>query len=156
MLTFRPISNKDRAVLREATYHNLNWNRDRFSFKDIDSNPKFSHYYNLGQKDFGFIAERHQQVLGVVWLKYFIENDPGFGYISDDIPELSISIFPVYRNCGFGTNLLKYTIEEARIREITHISLSVEFENEIARNLYEKLGFQYIDGTDGIMLLDLL
>lgn len=156
MLIIRPITDKDRVILREATYHNLNWNVDRFSFEDIDSNPKFSHYYNLGKQDFGFIAQRHMQIFGVVWLKYFTQEDAGFGYISDDIPELSLSVFPEYRNSGFGTRLLEYAIDEARKREIPDISLSVEFENEIARNLYEKLGFRYIDGTDGIMLLELL
>lgn len=156
MLIIRPITDKDQAILREATYYNLNWNEERFSFEDIDSNPKFSHYYTWEKNDFGFIAQRHQQIFGIVWIKYFTEQDPGFGFWDEETPELSLCIFPTSRNSGFGSRLLQMAIIEAKKREIPSISLSVEFENEIARNLYEKFDFRYIDGTDGTMLLELL
>ncbi len=157
MLIIRPVIKDDLTILRLATLYNLNWETDRFSFSDIDSNPKFNHYYNTwNSEDFGFILQKHQQVLGDVWLKFFKENDPSFAFWGEDTPELSVSIFPEYRNLGFGAKLLKLAIEEATKREVPTISLSVEFENTIARNLYEKFGFKYVEDTDGLMILNFL
>ncbi|MFV0537932.1 MAG: GNAT family N-acetyltransferase [Dysgonomonas sp.] len=156
MLIIRPIIDKDQTILREATYYNLNWDEDRFSFEDIDSNPKFSHYYKWEKTDFGFIAQSHQQISGIVWIKYFTEQDPGFGFWDEETPELSLCVFPLFRNSGLGSRLLQMAIDDSKKREIPSLSLSVEFENEIARNLYEKFGFRYIDGTDGCMLLEFL
>lgn len=157
MLILRPISHKDREVLRLATFYNLNWNKDRFSLKDIDLNPQFSHYYDTwNPHDFGFIAQRYLQIFGVVWLKYFTANDPGYGFVSDEIPELSISVFPEYRNSGFGKKLLKYAIEEAKSLTISAISLSVEIDNP-ARSLYLSFGFTPVNpqNDNGTMILEL-
>lgn len=157
MLIIRPIIAKDQDILRLATFYNLNWNEERFSLEEIDSNPQFSHYYTeWGKDDFGFAAQRHLQIFGIVWVKHFSEKDPGFGFIDDETPELSLSIFPEYRNSGFGTKLLQLAIKEAKEREIQALSLSVEFENKVAVALYEKLGFRYFEGTEGTMMLDLL
>lgn len=157
MLIIRPIIKKDRDVLQLATYYNLNWNEERFTLEEVDSNTKFKQYFDSWKaSDFGFVAQRHQQIFGVVWLKFFSEDKPGFGFWDEETPELILSVFPEYRNSGFGKRLLKFAIEEAERREIPSISLSVEFGNEIAIKLYEKFGFRYLDGTDGTMLLNLL
>lgn len=156
MLIIRPIKKNDLETLRLATLYNLNWETERFNFPQIDSNPKFNHYYkSWNSEDFGFKAQRHQQVFGVVWLKYFTEDDPSLGFWDENTPELSLCVFPNSRNGGFGKQLLKYAIEEAKKRELTTISLSVEFDNTIARTLYENFGFEYVEDTDGLMILNL-
>lgn len=154
MLVIRPIKKNDFEILRLATFYNLNWETERFSLSEIDSNSRFNYYYNnWDSEDFGFIAQRHQQVLGVIWLKYFTEDDPGFGFLDINTLELSLCVFPDFRNNGLGKQLLQYAIEEAQKRNLTSISLSVELANIIARKLYESFGFEYVEDTDGIMIL---
>ena len=157
MLIIRPITQEDQSILQQATFYNLNWKENRFTIEEIESNSQLSHYYSgWKSSDFGFVCQKDQQILGIVWLKYFTENNPGFGFWDEETPELVLCIFPEYRNCGYGTRLLQMAIDEAKKRGIPSISLSVEFENEVARNLYQKFGFRYLEGTDGSMLLDFL
>ncbi|MPL89551.1 hypothetical protein SDC9_35587 [bioreactor metagenome] len=146
MLIIRPLKSSDSELLRDATYYNLNWNGNRFSRKEIDENPHFAHYFNtwLENSDFGFVAERHGKPFGVVWLKYFPSDNPGYGFIAENIPELSICMLPNHRGLGIGTELIKTAINKAKSLSIPAISLSVEMGNS-ARNLYLRTGFKPVD-----------
>ena len=158
MLIVRPLKLNDIELLRQATFHNLNWNGNRFSIQEIDENPHFSHYYQDWKQnsDFGFVAERQGSPLGVVWLKYFQGTDRGYGFVNETIPELSVCVFPESRRLGIGTMLMNKSIEEAKRLFISAISLSVETGNP-ARNLYLQLGFKPINklSDNGTLILNL-
>ncbi|NLT51657.1 MAG: GNAT family N-acetyltransferase, partial [Ignavibacteria bacterium] len=64
----------------------------------------------------------------------------GYGYISDDIPELSMSVLEEYRNIGIGSELLTSLFNELRNRRIAKVSLSVDKRNK-AFNFYKRNGF---------------
>jgi len=93
-------------------------------------------------KDIGYLLvdEETNKKLGAVWLRFFCENSKGYGYISEDIPELSIAIYPEYRGKGLGTSLLNYLIGLLPAH-INNISLSVDTKNP-ARRLYKRIGFR--------------
>jgi ribosomal protein S18 acetylase RimI-like enzyme len=80
--------------------------------------------------------------------------DPGYGYVSDDIPELSLTVFEHYRRRGFGRALLAQVMEEAERRGFSALSLSVEDGNP-SRGLYESAGFRIVgrNGASDTMLL---
>ena len=93
-------------------------------------------------EDIGYVAvdKKTNKKLGAAWLRFLCQNDKGYGYISNDIPELSIAIYPKYRGNGLGTSLVNYLISELP-EHINSISLSVDTQNP-AKRLYERLGFK--------------
>lgn len=52
-----------------------------------------------------------------------------------------LRVLPEFRNMGIGTALLKYAINMSARRGIFEFTVGVETDNDIARRLYEKLGF---------------
>jgi GNAT superfamily N-acetyltransferase len=94
-----------------------------------------------GVGDFGFVAENvKQSPVGMAWLRCFTATDPGYGFLDAAYPELSIWVSPSQRGVGVGTLLLISLLEEARVRGLPGVSLSVEQGNR-ARALYERVGF---------------
>jgi ribosomal protein S18 acetylase RimI-like enzyme len=79
--------------------------------------------------------------------------DPGFGFVAADIPELSRWVASSNRGQGLGRRLLRAVQQEARLRRLRHISLSVEEINH-ARRLYEQEGFVGVPDrrAEGVML----
>lgn len=83
------------------------------------------------------------------WLRLFPEDAPGYGFVSPDIPELTIGVLPGWRGLGVGTRLLTELFEGP----YDQISLSVERANP-ARDLYVKLGFTTVEsGPDADTML---
>lgn len=154
----RALTEADRGLLREATLANMNWNGQRFTVDDVDASPALSHYFTSfpSNRDYGLAHEEDDVVTSVAWLVFLPHADPGYGFVSDEIPELSITTFEGFRGRGFGTALLTELISEARRRGLVGISLSVEDGNP-ARGLYERLGFVRVgrNGGSDTMLLAL-
>ncbi|WP_240423360.1 GNAT family N-acetyltransferase [Leucobacter sp. wl10] len=148
----------DRRLLARATLDNLNWNGRRFTMREVEDTPQFRHYYDgwPSGEDFGLVAEDTESVaVAVVWLRYFTAEDPGYGFIADTIPELSIWVSAERRCQGIGGSLLHRVTEVARSRGVTAISLSVEDGNPAAR-LYARHGFRPVpNGAPGCLLLEL-
>ena len=148
-LTLRPLLSSDRELMRAATLANMNWTGSRrFTYADIDSTPEFSHYFRFDEEsgDFGLAAESNGRLVGLAWLTFFDATDPGFGYIADGVPELSISVWDGYRRRGAGRLLLRALLGEARNRRIERVSLSIE-EGNGAVDLYRQCGFAPVEGN---------
>jgi len=88
----------------------------------------------------GLLALLDDIPVGAAWLRLFDAQNPGYGYVAADIPEMSIALLPAYRGSGLGSVLLGRLFELARGRYAA-ISLSVSMQNP-ARQLYERLGFR--------------
>ena len=82
-------------------------------------------------------------------------EDPGFGCLGGDVPEVSIGIAPAHRGRGIGGALLAALVEQARGRGHRAVSLSVEDGNR-ARSLYQRAGFVVVGrtGSSDTMRLD--
>ena len=66
----------------------------------------------------------------------------GYGHLDfEDNIWLGICILEKYRGIGIGTNIMKYLLDYCNNNNIEKIYLTVDKENIIAKNLYEKLGF---------------
>jgi ribosomal protein S18 acetylase RimI-like enzyme len=152
----RPASAQDQSLLAHATLENINRSGQRFSSANLHTNPKFRHYFEPwpGERDFGFVATTpDDESVGVVWVQFFSQNDPAYGFVREDVPELSIWMDSAHRGQGIGSQLLARTFEEARSRGIAAISLYVEEDNP-AQRLYRRSGFVPI-GAEGVFLATL-
>lgn len=157
-MRLRALGDDDRALLRDACLINMNWVEARFSLEDLDGRPELAHYYTEfdASRDFGFAAVEGDAVLAIAWVVFLPADDPGYGFVDDDVPELSITTFEGYRGRGLGAAVLDAVAEEARRRRVPGISLSVEDGNR-ARHLYERAGFRVVgrNGNADTMLLRL-
>ncbi len=154
----RPLTADDRELLRTATLANVNWTGEqRFTARDVDEHPDLHHYtvFRPGRGDLGFVAERRGLVVGVVWVLLLGAEDPGYGFVADGVPELSLCVWPGHRGRGIGGGLLRRALEEARRRGLARVSLSVEAGNPSV-HLYRSVGFSPVPGAaDGTMAVDL-
>jgi ribosomal protein S18 acetylase RimI-like enzyme len=144
----RPITSNDESFLWEMLYYALYVPPRQEPFpKEIIHTPEIALYVSGWGRahDKGFVAtdNRSGQAIGAVWMRLFPAMQPGYGYISADIPELSIALLPEYRGRGIGTDLLKHLLNKAR-HNYQALSLSVSPDNPAA-HLYERLGFEVIN-----------
>ena len=86
--------------------------------------------------DFGFIVEADSEPLGAIWMRYFDAADPGYGFVDEQTPEITLGVREGFRGQGVGSALLLAAQEAAPAR----LSLSVEDGNR-AIQLYESVGF---------------
>lgn len=111
--------------------------------RDILNRPEMKKYYTDWGKehDRGYIAveRRSLEPVGVIWLRRFTHTNPGWGFVDDDPPEISLAVLPQYRNLGIGTTLLQHVIDvTSAIYDA--LSLSVDRRNP-AVHLYARCGF---------------
>jgi GNAT superfamily N-acetyltransferase len=138
----------------------VNWRPSRrLSQEQIMATPESAHYVTGWPKpgDHGVIAEADGQPIGAAWLRFFRDDDPGFGFVTADVPELAIAVISRWRGCGVGRAMLRALAEQARSSGIRQISLSVGREN-YAHMLYLSEGYRIVDSSDArsdTMLLDL-
>jgi ribosomal protein S18 acetylase RimI-like enzyme len=136
------------------------WRPDsRPDFDGVFANPRIAGYIEGWGRpgDDGVIAEAQDGTrLGAAWYRLFTEEQPGLGFVSPSVPELSIAVAPSARGLGIGTRLLTTLIDRARRGGYQALSLSVEVDNPAAR-LYERFSFVRVSpvGNAWIMKLDL-
>ena len=80
------------------------------------------------------------QPVGAAWYRLFEAGEPGYGFVDEETPELTIAIVPSRRGKGLGEQLLTSLLDQARKEGYARISLSVEPDNPAIR-LYEHHGF---------------
>jgi len=155
----RAAATSDGRFLAEMLAEACDWRPDVITrpVADLMGHPELWHYIDAWPRssDFGLIAAFDQPV-GAAWWRYFTVDHPGYGFIDEAVPEISIGVADGFRDRGIGRMLLDGVIDEGRARGIAGLGLSVEPENP-ARRLYERLGFQAVGGIGGsvTMLLDL-
>ncbi len=147
----RPAGPADGAFLAEMLVAAAFWRPDG-PIGDVQSvlaQPQLAHYITGWPRpgDIGMVAEDGAPV-GAAWLRLLPEEDPGYGFVDEETPELSIGVVPTQRGRGIGSLLLEALIEAARDQRYQALSLSVEPDNP-ARRLYERHGFQVVGTVDG-------
>ena len=92
----RPLSSRDGDALREATLGNMNWCGERFFSEDVLADPAIVHYteFEPERGDFGFIMVDPSSVVGVAWAQFLGTENPGYGFVSADVPEASLWVAP--------------------------------------------------------------
>ena len=93
--------------------------------------------------DYGLVAEQDGPV-GAAWYRTYTEAIHGYGFVAEDIPELSIAVRASRRREGIGRRLLMELIRASVAEGHQALSLSVNHENP-ARGLYESVGFVEVE-----------
>ena len=88
--------------------------------------------------------------MGAAWYRTYTALSPGIGFVSEDVPELSIAVIASRRREGIGRQLLVELINASVDQGHAALSLSVREQNP-ARHLYESVGFVTV-ARDGIVL----
>ena len=90
--------------------------------------------------------------VGAAWYRLFKENAPGYGFVDEQTPELSIAVVPSKRGYGFGGELMDALLARARADGFAAISLSVAKDSP-AVGLYERYGFEKVDERDNAITM---
>ena len=81
--------------------------------------------------------------VGAAWYRLFTAEDPGFGFVDAQTPELTIVVVPSRQGQGIGQLLLAGLVERAQADAYRGLSVSVEKSHpEVA--VYEAAGFEQV------------
>ncbi|MEW6624899.1 MAG: GNAT family N-acetyltransferase [Bacillota bacterium] len=153
---FKAIDKSEMSFLEDMLYHAIYIRDNETLPRSIIYEPNLYKYIkNWDEKhDIGYIIieQDTNRKLGAAWIRAFNEENKGYGYIDDGMPELSIALYPEYRGKGAGTALLQYLIDHLPV-STKSISLSVNVQNP-AKRLYERVGFKtYLIKEDTAIML---
>ena len=107
--------------------------------------------FGAREGDACLVAESDTLVVGAIWVRYM----HGCGYVDDDTPEISLSLYPAYRNNGIGSQLLNSMLDLLKNNGVKKVSLSVSRTNR-AVSLYKRFGFEIIDRDRDLTTADYL
>ena len=155
-IELRAAAGPDALFLTEMLVAAAFWRPDgpSGSVEQVLSQPQLAHYVTGWPRpgDLGVIAIEHQDPVGAAWLRLLPADDPGYGFVDADTPELAIGVLAAQRGRGVGTRLLGTLIDAAHQHRLPAISLSVE-RNNPARHLYHRAGFRLVDQTDDALTM---
>lgn len=159
--SLRPATSGDAPFLAEMVVAAVNWDpaHPPASRERVLGDPRNAHYVDGWPRagDLGLVAvDADATPVGAAWLRRFAADDPGYGFVAEDVPEVSLGVVAGWRGRGAGRALLRALLEEAAAAGVRRVSLSVERENR-ARGLYVAEGFVVVheDRDADTMLLDL-
>lgn len=143
----RPAGPQDVPFLRDMLRHAYYW---RVSTVSESGEPPVRRYVERWGRpgDTALIAIQDFQPVGAAWFRLFKPDNPGYGFVDERTPELSIAVVPSKRGTGLGTELLEALLARARTDGYEAISLSVE-KGSPAVALYERHGFERVNEEDG-------
>ena len=154
MFSCRSWNHGDEAFLWEMLYQSIHVGSDEPPPpRSILDQPDIAHYLS----DFGHRRGDDAQIaiddvgtrIGAAFCRRMAIDDPGYGFISGDIPELGMAVVPDWRGRRVGRRLL-----EDLLARNPSMSLSVDRDNHAAEALYVGLGFVEVavEGTAKTML----
>jgi [ribosomal protein S18]-alanine N-acetyltransferase len=145
----RPGSRHDARFLRDMLHHAYYW-RERTVPQDPMEGSVQRYVMNWGRPgDAAVIAlDDAGAAVGAAWYRLFKATAPGYGFVDEGTPELSIAVVPSRRGKGIGDELLSALLTQARRDGFTQVSLSVEPDNPALR-LYERHGFHKVGESSG-------
>ena len=138
----------DVPFLRDMLHHAYYWR------EDPEANDPVARYVaNWGRPgDAAVIAIEDHRRVGAAWYRLFTPDEPGFAFLDEGTPEVSIAVVPAMRGRGIGSQLLDGLLVRARSEGFTALSLSVERDNPSLK-LYEKYGFHPVREEDNTVVM---
>ena len=113
----------DLPFMRSMLAHAYGWRVNQLN-ADI---PLARYVENWGrQGDVALIAADGPNRVGAAWYRLFRADAPGYAFVDERTPELTIAIVPSQRGHGLGQQLLDALLEQARADGYDAVSLSVE------------------------------
>ena len=159
-MNIRPATKDDDAFLKTMMYEAARWNPDwpREPMAEVLDEPILRRYHEAWGRpgDGGMVAEIDGEPVGAAWYRLFTADAPGYGFVDERTPELSIAVAPLHRRKGIGGTLLRAAMVNAREEGYQTLSLSVAVHNR-SRMLYQRVGFEKVgeEGDSWTMLANL-
>jgi GNAT superfamily N-acetyltransferase len=157
----RPAREDDVEFLKRMVYEAARWNPDwpREPFEEVLADPMIVRYHEGWGRpgDSGVVAELRGTPVGAAWYRLFTADRPGYGFVDERTPELSIAVEPLHRRKGIGETLLRAAMVQAREEGHIALSLSVAVPNR-SRMMYQRSGFEKVredEGGSWVMRADL-
>jgi GNAT superfamily N-acetyltransferase len=143
-------SHGDVTFMRSMLAHAYAW---RVNALEADI-PLTRYVDNWGREgDVAIIAHETGNRVGAAWLRLFPASEPGYGFVDEQTPELSVAVVPSRRRHGLGQELMDGLLAAARDAGHTAVSLSVEADSP-AVAFYERNGFEHVgDSNGGVVML---
>ncbi len=139
----------DVPFMRSMLAHAYAWRVNAFE-ADI---PLTRYVDNWGRPgDVAVIAHDTGNRVGAAWLRRFKATEPGYGFVDEQTPELSIAVVPSQRSRGLGRELIEALLDDAREAGYAQVSLSVEKDSP-AVAFYERYGFEVVGESDGGLVM---
>ena len=131
----RPVDRQDTRFLRDMLRHAYHWR-----IAEDPDRPLYRYVQNWGRPgDAGVIAFAGPHARGAAWFRLFPASAPGFGFVDEHTPELTLAVVPSHRGRGVGADLLGALLERARADGFSRLSLSAE---PGQTGFYEQHGFR--------------
>lgn len=133
----RPVDRHDVRFLRDMLRHAYHWR-----LAENEERPVYRYVQNWGRRgDTGVVAFEGPHAHGVAWYRLFTADEPGFGFVDERTPELTIAVVPSRRGKGTGRELLDALLAQARADGYDAISLSTD---PAQTPYYERFGFERV------------
>ncbi len=140
---------QDVPFMRSMLTHAYNWHVNVF---DTDT-PIGRYVDGWGRPgDTVLIAMEGGHRVGAGWIRIFRETAPGYAFIDENTPELTVAVVPSRQGEGIGLQLLHGLLERARADNYRAVSVSVE-KNHPEVALYEGEGFEHVGETAHAVIL---
>ena len=137
----RPVELRDVRFLRDMLRHAYYWRLD----EDAER-PVYRYVQNWGRPgDAGVLALEGPHAYGAAWYRLFTRDEPGFGFVDEQTPELTIAVVPSRRGKGAGKELLEALLAQAREAGFPAVSLSAAKEQV---PYYERFGFETVGESE--------
>jgi GNAT superfamily N-acetyltransferase len=133
----RPADRQDARFLRDMLRHAYHWR-----VAEDEERPVYRYVQNWGRPgDAGVVAIEGPHAYGAAWYRLFSADEPGFGFVDEQTPELTIAVVPSRRGKGAGKALLEALLDRARAEGYTSVSLSTD---PAQVGYYERFGFERV------------
>jgi ribosomal protein S18 acetylase RimI-like enzyme len=143
-VNIRPARKEDAEFLKTMLFEAARWNPDwpTEAMEEVLDEPTLRRYHEDWGRDGdgGAVAELEGEPVGAAWYRVFTQDEPGYGFVDEKVPELSIAVQPLHRRKGIGHALLHSCMVQAREEGFQALSLSVAAHNR-SRMMYQRAGF---------------
>lgn len=133
-----------KSMLYEAIFHPIDHSLIPLSVLDIPKVKIYVEDFGTRNGDYCLVADLAGQIVGAAWVRLFVGDIKGYGYVDSSTPELTIALVEEYRSKGIGTRLMKQMLHDLCSQGYQQVSLSVQKEN-YAINLYKNLSFKIVE-----------
>ncbi|TFE02130.1 GNAT family N-acetyltransferase [Jeotgalibacillus salarius] len=146
----RQIDENEHDFFLQMLYESIYITEDKPSKEVLLSSDGMKKYHEGWGRpgDEVLVAEENGELVGAIWYRQFTKEQPGYGFVGPDVPEVGMAVKASERGKGIGRKLLEEVVSHAMNQGYESLSLSVDPYNHQALKLYRDFGFEKV-GVSG-------